>query len=556
MKKLFSLLLFITLATILWAVPAKRGVWKTLKLSDGTEVRAQLVGDEHGHYWLGTDGQAYVQTEDDSLYQRVDAGKIQQKAMQRRQQSNARRMKRLPATRARKPSSYIGLKKGIIILVNFNDKKFQTSTSYFQRVVNEEGFSDGKFYDSMFDYFHAQSDGRFLLDFDVLGPVTLSKQTSYYGKNNSEGDDLYPATMVIEALKLVDDQVDFSRYDWNYDGEVDQVYVVYAGKGEADGGGSSTIWPHAWTLSEALEYADGTGAQSLDGVVIDAYACGPELDGSTGTLCGIGTMCHEFSHCLGYPDFYDIDYSGGQGMFDWDLMDSGSYNDGGYRPAGYTTYERWVAGWREPVELTADTEVTDMLPLVDADSKSYIIYNGGNHNEYYILENRQQQGWDAGIPGSGLLIVHVDYDESAWFDNEPNDDPNHQRMTWIPADNEYQYTVIGGDRYYTTKGAAKDPFPYGEVNAFSRKTTPAASFYNKNSDGSYYMTGAVTNITRNADGTMSFRYFLDEETAINEVEASATRSSRSDVVYNLAGQRVLNPTSGLYIVNGRRILVR
>ena len=557
MKKLLSLLLFISLATILWAVPAKRGVWKTLKLSDGTEVRAQLVGDEHGHYWLGTDGQAYVQIEDDTLYQRVDAQNIQQKAKQRRQLSNVRRVKRLPANRAKKASAYTGQKKGIIILVNFADKEFQTSNSYFQRVVNEEGFSEGKFNGSMFDYFHAQSDGQFLLNFDVFGPVSLSKNTAYYGKNNKEGDDLYPGTMVIEALKLVDSQVDFSKYDWDDDGEVDQVYVVYAGKGEADGGSSSTIWPHAWTLEEAYDYDDGSGPQTLDGVVINTYACGPELDGTTGTLCGIGTMCHEFSHCLGYPDFYDIDYSGGQGMFEWDLMDSGSYNGNGYCPAGYTSYERWVAGWREPVELTTDTEVMEMLPLVDADSQFYIIYNQGNRNEYFLLENRQQQGWDADIPGSGLLIIHVDYKKSVWAANEPNDDPDHQRMTWVAADNEYQYTVRNGDRYYTTSGAAKDPFPYGEVNAFSRNTTPAAKFYNKNTDGTYYMTGAVKDITRNADGTMSFRYSLDDGTAINEVEASTAEwSSRPNVVFNLAGQRVLRPTRGLYIINGRRVLVR
>ena len=79
--------------------------------------------------------------------------------------------------------------------------------------------------------------------------------------------------------------------------------------------------------------------------------------------------------------------------------------------------------------------------------ESYVIYNKGNENEYFLLENRQLEGWDASLPGSGLLILHVDYDADVWAANEPNDDPSHQRMTWIPADNEYQYYIYQDTRY-------------------------------------------------------------------------------------------------------------
>ena len=73
-------------------------------------------------------------------------------------------------------------------------------------------------------------------------------------------DDMHPATMVIEALKLADSQVNYADYDWDGDGEVEQVYVVYAGQGEADGGAANTIWPHEWKLlSSANYYGDGTG---------------------------------------------------------------------------------------------------------------------------------------------------------------------------------------------------------------------------------------------------------------------------------------------------------
>ena len=504
MKKLFLFLSFVVFTTIMMAVPAKRGIWKTLKLADGTEVSAQLVGDEHGHFWKSSDGSVYIEKDDD-VFQKVNAEVISAKAKQRRQVTNARYTKRLAPRKVGEVGSYLGQKKGIIILVSFTDVSFKTSNAYFQRVVNEENFSDGDFRGSMYDYFKAQSDGKFELKFDVVGPVKVSNKSTYYGKNDSDGNDLHAAEMVIEALKLANSQVNYADYDWDGDGEVDQVYVVYAGKGEADGGAASTIWPHAYYLDAAEYYGDGSGTQTLDGVKINTYACGAELNGQTGVLGGIGTMCHEFSHCLGYPDFYDTDYSGGQGMFMWDLMDSGSYNDDGYRPAGYTSYERWVAGWREPIELTKTTEVTN-LKATENGGESYIIYNKGNTNEYYLLENRQKTGWDSAIPGKGLLIIHVDYNAAIWESNTPNDDPSHQRMTWVPADNKYQYEMYDGTKYFTVTGAANDPFPYGSKNSFDKTTTPAAKFYNKNIDGTYYMDSSIQNIKQNSDGTVSFSF--------------------------------------------------
>lgn len=490
------------------AVPAKPGLVRTLKLADGTSITARLVGDEHGHYWLGNDGKSYSQTTSEDVYEIVDVEAIRAKASVRRQQVNTHRIKRLAPRKVGDVGSITGKKKGLIILVNFSDVSFKSANNnaLYQRIANEENFSYGNFKGSMYDYFYAQSDGLFQLTFDVAGPVTVSQKQSYYGGNDRQGYDKHPAEMVIEALKLVDNSVNFADYDWNGDGEVEQVYVVYAGQGEANGGTANTIWPHEYQLSAAKQQdGDGSGAQTLDGVKIDTYACGSELN-EYKSIDGIGTMCHEFSHCLGYPDFYDTDYSGGQGMGDWDLMCAGSYNGDGYRPSGYTSYERWVAGWREPIELNSTTQINNMPALVDKSAQSYIIYNPGNHNEYFLLENRQQKGWDTDIPGSGLLILHVDYSPSAWAENTPNDDPSHQRMTWIPADNKYQYETYNGTKYYTIEGEANDPYPYGSNNSFSATSTPAAKFYNKNTDGSYYLDSSVENITQNANGTVSFKF--------------------------------------------------
>ena len=506
LKRSIALLAMLVMTTVAMAVPAKPGLTKNIQLINGSSIEARLIGDEHGHYWLGSDGKAYRQAEGQQYYTAVDAEAVKARAQVRRRQSNARRAKRMAPRRIGEVGGITGQKKGLIILVNFSKKTFQTANNkaLYQRIANEVNFSYGDFKGSMYDYFKKQSLGQFELTFDVVGPVKVSNDYSYYGANDS-GSDKYPATMVIEALQLADSQVNYADYDWDGDGEVEQVYVVYAGQGEADGGTANTIWPHEWTLSSANYYGDGAGPQKLDGVKIDTYACGGELNGDS-NIAGIGTMCHEFSHCLGYPDFYDTDYSGGQGMGYWDLMDGGSYNGDGYQPAGYTSYERWVAGWATPTELTLTQQVSNM-PDLQTSGQSYVIYNPGNRNEYFLLENRQKTDWDAGIPGAGLLILHVDYSSSVWANNEPNDDPSHQRMTWIAADNDYAYVVEDGKKYYTFSGMANDPFPYGSVNAFGPTTTPAAKLYNTNTNtNTYYLDSSVENITQNSDSTVSFKF--------------------------------------------------
>ena len=508
MKRLSLFIVLMAFAMSMLAVPARRGLWKTLTLQDGTQVRATLVGDEHGHFWKGEDGKAY--SEKGGVYVAVEAQQIIQRAKARRAKVNAQRVQRRTFGH---PTTILGKKKAIMILVNFKDKSFQSShdNALFNRIANEEGFSEGDFKGSMADYFKAQSRGKFELDFDIVGPVTVTNKYSYYGENDDAGYDKYVGEMVCEAVKLAKNKVqDWAPYDWDNDGYVDQVYLVYAGKGAADGGADDTIWPHAYDLYNANLDGDGTGPVKVGtNLWVNSYACGQELDGIYGTINGIGTMCHEYSHCLGYPDFYDVDYSGGQGMGYWDLMDAGPYNGDGFQPAGYTSYERWFAGWEEPIELKAeDVEVRNMKSLQNG-GEFYIIYNDKNANEYYLLENRQQDGWDASTPYAGLLILHCDYDAGLWEQNKPNDDPDHQRFTIVPADGEYTYKIKEDTKYYDDA----EPFPYGSVNAFNKKfktkddqAKNAARFFTKTSNGTYWMNGSVEEITQNADKTISFNY--------------------------------------------------
>lgn len=514
MKKFFVTMLLMATTMTMMAVPAKKGVWKTLKLQDGTEVKAQLVGDEHGHFWVAEDGKAYAAQGNTKIYKQIEKNTVIERAKVRRAKVNAKRVQKRTFGH---PTTILGKKKAIMLLVNFQDKSFKAANNkaLYERIANEEGFSEGKFKGSMADYFKAQSRGKFELDFDIVGPLTVSHEAAYYGGNDSDGNDAHPGEMVCEAVEMAKEQItDWSIYDWDGDGYVDQVYVVYAGKGEADSDIEDTIWPHAYDLSSSNYYGDGSGPVKVgNNLYVNSYACGPELDGETGNIGGIGTMCHEYSHCLGYPDFYDTDYSGGQGMGSWDLMDQGSYNGDGYQPAGYTSYERWFAGWEEPIELKADdVEVSKMKSLQNG-GEFYIIYNDKNANEYYLLENRQLDGWDAGLLGGGLVILHCDYKASVWEQNGPNDDPNHQRMTVVPADGKYQTFTYMGTKYFDDEGIATDPFPQGSRNFFNKnfKTSDkvaknAAQFFTKTSNGTNWMSGSVESITQNADGTISFKY--------------------------------------------------
>ena len=499
----FILLLGIFMTLSVSAIPAKRNVWKNLNLPDGTKVRAQLTGDEFGHYWLGKNGKSYAFNSNAIFYQSINSDVLISKAKECRQSANERSLRRLASHREGQVQGLRDSKKGLIILVNFADNTFERShdNALYQRIANEENFSYNKFRGSLYDYFKDQSQGLFKLSFDVIGPVTLSKNLSYYGENDNNYLDKHSSQMICEAVEQAKNLVsDWKQYDWNDDGKVDLTYVIYAGQGEEAGGEEYTIWSHSSSLSVA-----GASVTVGDNLIVDEYACSAELN-SDKTINGIGHICFAFSNSFGLPYLYDIDYSGGQGMGSWDIMDSGAYNGDGFVPAGYTSYERWSLGWMDPIQLESENKsITGMKSLQDG-GESYVIYNPNNRNEYFLLENRQKTGWDAGLPGSGMLILHCDYDETAWSNNQVNDDPEHQRLTWIPADNKYDYELYNGNKYYTDEGMASDTYPHGTNNRFNKYSEPASKLYNQNLDGSYFLNSSVENITQNANGTISFDF--------------------------------------------------
>lgn len=530
-KLLLTTVLLLMVCGAMMAAPAKRGVYKILRLGDGREVRAMLVGDEHGSFWKGSDGKAYVLKGD--CYVPVDEKTVLEKANARRAKANVHYAKRLPKARGiGEFPGYFGKRKVAIILVSYGDVAFQEGhdNALYQRIFNEENFQESPFVGSVSDYFRDQSNGQFTLNFDVYGPVSLNKERAYYGRHDKDDPDMHPEEMVIEAVNQVKDMVeDWHQYDWDGDGEVDQVYLIYAGPGENTGGIEETIWPHKGNLGLfQQDLDDGSGPVKVgENLVVNNYACSSEL-GWDNHFVGIGAICHEFSHCLGLPDFYDVSNSGGQGMDYWDLMANGGELENYYHPAGYSSYERWMSGWLKPIVLEdRDTTITDMMPLQDG-GESYIIYNKGNRHEYFLLENRQYTKWDACLPSRGLMIIHVDEDEKIWHENAVNTDYSHQRMTWVPADGVYERIFSSELLMCTWWGLKNDLFPYNDVNAFNRsfktyenQSKRAAWLYHPNADGTHQMDSSIENITQNADGTISFNFVAAYSGEIPE-EASET----------------------------------
>ena len=595
MKKIIAMLSLALAASTTFAVPAKQAK-KTLTLADGTQVVATLMGDEYMNWWQADNGMRYVESQDkEGVYVAANMDIMTATAEMRRAQVGEKRAKRLNSVRKAADLSsfggqqrvqigdehvtYEGKKKGIIILVQFPNQKFEEGhdNAYYNMVANEKGLThkDG-YVGSVSDYFLSQSNGKFELDFDIAGPYTLSHTSSYYGKNDGANIDVKVGYMIQEGCDAaVADGFNFNDYDWDGDGYADQVFVLYAGLGEASGGDAKTVWPHEYQIrytcvGKVLNYtAEGKGK-------VDTYACANEMERvineytgqytSDQKLAGIGTICHEFSHCLGFADMYDTTANGGNyGMGFFDVMASGSYNGGGFIPCNYNAYERIYAGWTEPIVLEDPASVKAMKSTQDY-GRPFIIYNDKHKDEFFTLENREQKGWDAALYGGGMMITHVDYDQTVWGVNQVNASASdHQRCTIFHADNDDNGQDLGSiknDLYpYMVSGAVMND----ELTDDSR---PAAKLYNRNADGTKYMGKPVTAIRKNADGTMSFDFMggseeniLDnttkkEGTAIKDIKADTRKADNR--VYSIDGRYLGNDINalgkGLYIVGGKKEL--
>lgn len=475
--KTMTVLMAAGMAASAYAVPAKRGILD-VEQPDGTTLRVRLTGDEWSHLYTTDDGYpllydktagyVYANVAADGTLtpsnvvarnaeHRTAAAKAFLSSVNKddvKLQSPRQRNKGTRGVGLFSDTRYpvTGEQKALVILVEFQDVKFNsknddeyrydsiqegyTAHDYFSEMLNKPGFDRLGGTGSVRDWFLFNSrdemgNSQFMPTFDLFGPVTLSHNMSYYGGNDWSDNDQRPEQMVIEACQALDEEVDFSEYDRDNDGMVDNIYVFYAGFGEADGGGANTVWPHSWDIRSAGE------TLVLDGVQIGRYGCSNETDHQTFAPDGIGTFTHEFSHVMGLPDLYATSYTSSFTPGEYSVMDYGPYNNNGRTPPNYSAFERVALDWMTPkrfeyteadytLPVMIDTNVAYMVPCYKSDGQE-------NPNEYYLCEARPQVGNDEFIPGHGMLIWHIDYVPSVWTANRVNNTPSHQYVDLIEA---------------------------------------------------------------------------------------------------------------------------
>lgn len=442
---------------------------------DGSELTIYLRGDEFFKYELTTDGYL-IKSDEQGFYRHarrdeanqisltdIRVNPIEKRTKQERDflkkeipfpDFSSVRQERKMQKIAAEPQSIssfpkTGSPQSLVILVNFKDVKFKTTEpqTAFYNLLNEEGYSTNGGTGSARDYFMAASNGISAPEFVVAGPYNLPDSMAYYGANDSSGDDKNPRQMIIDACKLASSAgIDFSQFDTDGDGRVDNVFVYYAGYNEAEGGPENSVWPHRWELNRLL---------MIDGVQVKGYACSSELRGNRGAImCGIGTFAHEFSHVYGLPDYYATDGGKHHTLSTWSIMDDGAYLNEGRTPPTYSAYDRFYLGWLTPTILKSSRSVS--LSDLESNNKAFLISQTGTHNlkgdnpnpkEFFLLENRQKTGWDAFLPNSGMLITRIYYNAATWDNNSPNNNKNEMGVDIMEADGVANKNTLAGDPF-------------------------------------------------------------------------------------------------------------
>ena len=456
MKKVFLIGLLFACAGA-WAIPARPG-GRMMRAANGMEKMVYMHGNEDMHYLTDAEG---VWLDEQTLMPLSEEAKAERIRM-KSERAQRRAVQTTGLDRLLAP-------KGPVILVNFSDTVLTHSKEAMIEWATSDDYHAGGATGSIHKYFLDASFGQYDLQLDFYGPVTVSGTQAYYGGNVNNRDQR-PGKMVKEACQLADQQcgLDFSQYDYNGDGEVDWVVVVYAGQGEADSYVENTIWPHQYMLSATSDQIN------LDGKRINRYCCTNEIAWN-GSLAGIGVFVHEFSHILGLPDLYTTNETDHKTLAMWDVMDYGVYNNDLMTPPMYSAYERWWMGWMTPQILNGAADVT-LTELNAGHTAAYLTENGttvGNilqpDKAFYMLENRQQSGWDEYLPGHGLLITKVNFDYNKWSGNMVNNTVSNMGVDIMEADGltPYYNSANRENGYFGKQG---DVYPYQTTTSFTRVT--------------------------------------------------------------------------------------
>ena len=430
---------------------------------------------------------------------------------------------------------YHGVRHQLTILVEFSDRSFTddeaATMEKWNKIFNVVNYHEGSYAGSVHDYFLAQSYGDFNIVFDLQYVKVGGNAEKYASTVFDDENSQYLISDIVDSLKTRD--IDWGKYDWNGDGYINQLLVIYSGHGMHDSREPNLIWPHQWWMSEHLKdrqqdvYCDPIPVSAGEkNYLVDCYCAVNELTNDE-NRSSFGTICHEFSHCFGFPDFYYINYNATiKTVDDWDIMDGGCYNQNGFKPCSYSAHERWLMGWLTPIELKEPTTITDMPALAEV-GRAYLIRNDGCENEYYMVENRQPIGWDASLPGSGIIVFHIEYLPLLWTSVvSPPNSSTLKRYDLFHANN----------KKIPHAGWA---YPYLENDSLTNASIPAATLNNENIDGTKFMSKPITNMTVKR-GLASFDFSVNTTTAMSEL----TRRTAGQLLYRFGPIDVIRRPDG------------
>jgi len=382
-----------------------------------------------------------------------------------------------------------GSRKLICILIGFTDKAFTKTKADFENLFNQVGYTSDGATGSVADYYKENSYNQFNLSVTVAGPYAAAHNMAYYGANNANGNDINPGALVSEAVTLANPSINYADFDNDGDGTVDGICVIHAGFGEENTGvNADAIWAHSSNISPI----------TVDGKSVSSYLCASEIRGNSGSgITRIGVICHEFGHVLGAADYYDTNYTD-NGAYDgtgiWDIMADGAWNNNGATPSHHNPYTKiYSYGWATITPLTSGANIT--LYNAALNSNSFYRINTLTANEFFLIENRQQQKFDRYIPGHGMIIYHVDGNYISTAANDINTG-SHQGLYPVCANATGNPPTVYGD--INNSGL---PFPgTGNKTSFTDATTPNSLAWSGSNTGM-----PITNITENSiNKTVSF----------------------------------------------------
>ncbi len=578
----------------------------TITQSDGSQLTIRLHGDEHFSWYSTADDVLLVQVgsnyyvaqveEDGTLkatpqlaHNAGERGTVEEQVINNQDKEKFLNLLKAEPQALAKPIGKVnpayfphtGSPKALVILVEFQDVKFKTSdpvatfTHYLKGAGEDAPEANNAYvtnvtkgmvnHGSVSQYFNDMSQGKFTPQFDIVGPVTVKKNSAYYGSNTG-GTDANFKEMIAEACKNVSTNVNFADYDQDNDGYIDLVYIIYAGYSESFGGNSADcLWPKSG--SATFNEPGTNNLLKLDGKQIYRYGINNELNATPTVvnnqfngmplLNGIGLFCHEFSHTMGLPDLYptvEASRVDNQNPEYWDLMDGGEYTYNGYIPTPYSPWEMDVMGWTAPTELGDEAKQVNL----DSYATSRTAYKiNGENDEYLLIQNIQADGWWMGIVKAfktGMLVWRIDYPyTTVSLDNRLNNVISKPNVMIVPADGDVISDYNHGDGKQWTDDQYKaslqgDPFP-GTTNKTEllsvvlNKSTLEKPFYN----------------IKEADGVITFDYLKDFTTGIDSpvIQQNQEKDTR---IFTLDGRYLGTDasqlTKGVYIIGKKKVIIK